>query len=81
VKQAPPRLGQVAITVNGECCPRAESKSAQVNFTQRVFELEGGPMTGMPGMEQLPTTAAIYDRAIAWLEEMKRKAVAAGLDG
>jgi len=74
MKKAPPRLGQIAITVNGVCCPPAESKSADFAFTQRIFELEGGPMTGIPGIEQLPNATAIYERAIAWLEEMKRKA-------
>jgi len=67
VKQAPPRLGQIAITVNGECCPPKQSKSAEVAFTQRIFEFKGGPMTGVPGIEQWPDLEHIYASAICWL--------------
>lgn len=65
------RIAQVAITINGECCPLASSQSPTFAFVQRLFELKDGPATLIPGVQQFDDVNSIYAAAIAWLEEMK----------
>ena len=64
-------IAQIALTVNGGCCPRALSTTARFPFVQRTFELQGGPAAGVSGVEQLPDLAAVFARAHAWLDEVE----------
>lgn len=69
-------IAQIALTVNGHCCPRELSSSPQFPFVQRTFELEGGPASGVKGVEQLPDLATIFRRAHEWLDEVEDKLAA-----
>jgi hypothetical protein len=68
-----PRIGQISITVNGECCPVGESKSTEFAFTQRTFELEPGNAKGIRGITQHPSVEEVYAAAVTFLEEFGKK--------
>jgi len=67
------RIGQIAITVNGECCPKESTTFKGFTAVQRTFELVGGTATGVPGVEQLPDVKSIYQRARDWLESLEEQ--------
>ncbi len=64
------------MTINGGACPKELSASPQFNFVQRLFELEGGPATKMPGVVQLPDLASIFRAAHEWLDVVEDKLAA-----
>src|SRR5205807_827728 len=68
------RIGQVSITVNGECVTPADSQSPQFPFAQRTFGIKDGIGTGAPGFVDVEGgPVAVYDAAIAWLTAMRAK--------
>lgn len=69
-----PQIGQIAITINGLCCPPARSKAkGGFSFTQRTFEVEPGNAVGVPNVTQHPDVAAVYNEAIEFLKEVGKE--------
>lgn len=67
------RIGQVSVIVNGDCVPagRSRMQPGAIAFTQKTFELAGGPGAGNPNVEVCESVADIYTRAHGYLMEME----------